>query len=457
MTPASAAGNHAAVRPATALLVTAVLLSPGPSRAGGQYELFGVNPRGKGMAGAMTAHVDDASATYYNPAGLAELTAAYGFVALAGNLDVVYVDLVHRLPLQDWRRPNSPENYAGLTLGGAVPLGGKFNRIIIGASAYAPRKHVLTVRTLDPAQPHFYFYEAQPDRYELLPAVALRVTDYVKLGAGLRMGGGIRGPTQSEMDPLLGRTTRAQFDGELYYVFAPTGGATLGPFWGFRVGATVRGPVQVPIDIPNTIHAAGADADVTLLFRANTNYTPPTGSVGVAWTGFMDKLTVAADLQYSWWSLAPDPSVRFVVDAAGADLGTVGLDDAVDTPQPGQERKVHLGFRSILVPRAGFEWRAFDDFLRVRGGSYLRPTPVPDQTTGSNYLDNHAWAVTGSLGVRPSDPVGLVARPVTLEASLQVVTLVERRVRKRDSDDAVGNYRFGGQVYEASVGFHYNF
>ncbi|MEW5849980.1 MAG: hypothetical protein AB2A00_14385 [Myxococcota bacterium] len=426
-------------------------------RAGGQYELFGVNPRGKGMAGAQTAVTDDASATYYNPAGLAELRGAHGFVAVAGNYNAVYVDLDRPLPEDDWRQPRMPEHYAGLTLGGAVPLGGRVNRIIIGASAYAPRKHVLTVRTLDPAQPHFYFYEAQPDRYELLPAVGLRITDFVKVGAGLRMGGGIRGPTTASLDPLLGRNTRKEFDGELYYVFAPTGGIILGPFFGFRFGVTARGPVQVPIDIPTTIHADGMDADVLLIFRANTNYTPPTASMGVSWTGLRDQLVLSLDLQYSWWSLATDPTVQFTLDGSGEDLDTLGLDEQLDSPAVGQERKTRLGLRDILVPRAGFEWRILDDWVRVRGGTYFRPSPVPNQTSGSNYLDNNAWAVTGSLCVRVPDPLKLVANPVALEASLQSITLMERRVRKESDDDAIGGYRFGGQIYEAAVGFHYQF
>ncbi len=440
-----------------ALGVMVGALAATPARAGGQYELFGVNPRGKGMAGAQVASTADASATYYNPAGLAELKSATGFVALAANVNMLYVDTQRRLPTQDWRRPQDPENYQGLTLGGAIPLGGKFNRIVIGVSAYAPRKHVLSVRTLDPQQPHFFFYEAQPDRYELLPAVALRITDYFKLGAGIRMGGGIRGPTTAELDPLLGRISRAQFDGELYYVFAPTAGVTLGPFWGVRFAVSGRGPVQVPIDIPNSITTTGVEAQVFLLFRANTNYTPPTGSAGVSWTGFEDKLTISAELQASAWGLATDPSVRFAVDVGGRDINNLGLDDSVDTPQPGQERKVRLGLRNIVVPRAGFEWRILDDVVRVRGGSYFRPTPVPTQTSGSNYLDNHAWAVTGSGMVRITDPLGLVARPVGLEMSLQVITMLERQVRKVDVDDPIGDYRFGGQVYEAAMGITYDF
>jgi tetratricopeptide (TPR) repeat protein len=60
-----------------------VFLSCGVDRAMGYFQDMGAGARAEGMGGAFTAIADDAYATYYNPAGLAQLTQAQASVAYA--------------------------------------------------------------------------------------------------------------------------------------------------------------------------------------------------------------------------------------------------------------------------------------------------------------------------------------------------------------------------------------
>jgi long-chain fatty acid transport protein len=436
-----------------ALLVA--LVCGAPASAAGPFELFGFNPRAKAMGGAQAATANDYTATFYNPA-LLTTRATLNFGAAIGVVQPnAFIELEQPQPDGSRYAPELPGTEGGLALGFDFPVGGKLgDHLAIGLGAYLPATEIARIRVLDPVVPQFYLYESGAARMEVMPAVAVRWLDWLSTGVGLRATGGLSGPTYYTVDPVAGTVEHREFDTALVYRFAPTLGVALGPFYGFRLGATYRGALSMLVNFPNNLDLAGMDLGMAMRVGTETVYSPHTAVLGIAYQAFEGALTLSADLQYVRWSDAPDPSVSFALDTEGDDLEHLGLGDALDIPAPGMEREVRPAFRDTLVPRAGLEFAPLD-FLFVRAGYYYQPTPVPNQTSGSNYVDNNAHALSSGVGVVFSDPLEIFANPISVDASAQVLLLMERSARKANGNDPVGDWRAGGQVFDFALSIIY--
>lgn len=429
-----------------------------PARAAGPFELFGVSPRGKAMAGAQTAVASDYSAAFYNPAGLTRQPAlnwGLGAHLVQPNLRI---ELEQPLPADSWLEPEEPHTEGGLTLGFDFPVGGKLgDHLALGLALYLPATEIARIKVPDPAVPHYYLYQGGAARMEVMPALAVRWLDWLATGFGLRATGGFDGPARYAIDPIAGSVEKREFDTGLVYELAPTAGLTLGPFWGLRLGLVYRGALGMPIAFPNELAVAGLDIDVTVdTGAAAVVYSPHTVAAGLSFELDDGTLIVAVDLQYMFWSLSPDPSAVFTVTAEGEGLETLGLGDALNMPAPGMERTVVPGFKDTLIPRVGVEWRPLD-ILVLRGGYFFQPTHIPDQTTGSNYVDSSLHAVAAGIGFAFRDPWELFEQQISIDLSVQAFLLTGRSARKADANDPVGNWRAGGQLFEGSLAISYTY
>jgi len=440
-----------------AMSAIAVLGAARPLSAAGPFELTGFNPRNKSMAGAQTAIADDYTATFYNPA----LLATRHSLNFGAALSVVYpnttIALEQQLAEDSPYQPELPGFEGGAALGFDFPVGGKIgDRLAIGLGVYLPATEVARIRTLDPMVPQFYLWESGMGRLEVMPAVAVRWFDWLTTGVGIRATGGLIGPTRFQVDPVAGTESHREFDTALKYQIAPTMGIALGPLFGLRLGGVYRGALGMPIDFPSHIGVDGTDIEAEIRFGSINIYSPHTISIGAAYTFLDNRITLSVDLQYLRWSDAPDPSVQFGIDTSGNDLDRLGIGDSLDIPAPGLERTVVPGFQDTLVPRAGLEFFPVE-FLAVRCGYFYRPTPLPNQTSGSNYVDNNTHGLTSGVGLTFQDPLEAFANPITIDASAQVLILAERSARKDDASDPVGNWKAGGQIFDFAIAVTYSY
>src|SRR5690242_3850161 len=113
-----------------------------------------------------------------------------------------------------------------------------------------------------------------------------------------------------------------------------------------------------------------------------------------------------------------------------------------------------MGFSDIVVPRAGAEWRPLER-LALRLGYLLRPTPVPDQTGRTNFLDSMAHLVSLGGGWSFDDPLKM-ARALTVDAAAQLTILQDRAVVKSGANKNP-NYHFGGTHLALSLALKYEF
>jgi long-subunit fatty acid transport protein len=143
------------------------------------------------------------------------------------------------------------------------------------------------------------------------------------------------------------------------------------------------------------------------------------------------------------------------VDLGGEGLEALGLDATLDAPAPGQDRVRSPGYQDTLVWRAGVEWRPLEP-LALRAGYQFRPTPVPDQTSGTNIVDANAHVVALGLGVTFRLPL-VFNQPITADLGYQAQLLEQRAAIKTNPQDEVGDWTASGAVHALALGWTYRF
>jgi long-subunit fatty acid transport protein len=448
----SAAAPSRARAGAGALLVAAAL-APGAAHAS-FWELYGMNPRAIGTAGAQTALADDFTTTFYNPAALTD-TRTQGFgvawVASAPALDLTFERGAPTPAARD------PEGTSAIVFGAHFTLAGDraTNRAALGLAFSIPTGSLLAGRALDPAVPHWSMYEALPERIAFAASLGLRPLDWLSLGVGMQVLAGLDGSLDYALDVVAGRFTRKTVVFDIIPRAAPILGLELTPIEGLRIGATYRGRILADVNLPVRLELNGL-VDLDVATRFDVQFWPHTFTFAASYVWPALRLTATAEVGWLLWSSAPDPAVDSRIVAGGQLLDGTGLAGALDVPAAGQERAVDLGYRDVLVPRVAIEHQT-TSFLTLRAGYALRPSPAPLQTSGTNYVDGTAHHLALGASARFRDPLGLLANPLVVDLGGTVIVLPERRHTKIDPSDPVGTFTASGVVGVVGVGFRYLF
>lgn len=437
--------------------------------ANGAFETYGADLRARAMANSAVA-VDapgaaGMAAAHTNPASVGRAPSELVFGAsFSVDTPAVTVALEKDLAADDPLAPANPGPVAGLTLGFLLPIDLVLeDRVFVGAVGYFPTQVLVRARAHDPQRPFFYAYDSATDHYDLSLALGVKLMDWAYVGVGTRLSAGQQGDVLLAADPVRGRITEQSVDTFQYPTFSPTIGVLLGPFGVDDVargsfGLVYREPSVFDISLPAALTIEGADVNAVLDVIVHANYSPRTITAGVGFDIARD-VTLDAEAQYAFWSEAPPPFVVTGVDLGGEGLEALGLEDGLDAPAPGQDRVASPGFVDTVNWRAGVEWRALQrakHTLAVRAGYQYRPTPVPDQTSGTNIIDCTTHIVGAGFGLTFDVPFAF-ARPVTAEAAYQVHVLQPRETTKASAVDAVGGWNASGAVHAIALGWTYRF
>jgi long-subunit fatty acid transport protein len=427
------------------------------SLAIGSSELYGHDAVSMGRGTAIVADDSGPAAAFVNPAALSRLRgpALHGGFQLA--LPVLAIDTDRTFAADDPLRPANPAPVAGFALGFGAPLELIVkDRIAVGLTAYLPSVALVRARAYDPARPSWYVYDSATEHYELFAAASVRIVDGAAVGFGARLGAGQGGSATLVLDPVRSRFTRQELDTSQFAVNSLIAGLLLGP-WGFddikvRGAFVMRDRSSFDVDLPASLTIGGLDVGLVLDLVTLSNFSPRT------WTGglqldLLQTIKLAVDMQYAQWSEAPSPFLRVRNDVAGEGLERLGFGEALDAPGPGQERVVSPGFVDTLNVRVGGEGEVMDGVI-VRGGYAWRPTPVPDQTSGSNIVDNSAHTIAVGAGVRADLPL-VAERPFWFNVGYQAIVMQPRRAEKTSSRDAIGSWTSSGTVHHVALEFRY--
>ncbi|MEM9494303.1 MAG: hypothetical protein AAGC55_34475, partial [Myxococcota bacterium] len=160
------------------------------------------------------------------------------------------------------------------------------------------------------------------------------------------------------------------------------------------------------------------------------------------------------DGEWQRWSAFRNPAAEVIIDLDIGDLfeDLIELPEATPLPDP--------GFRDILIPHLGVEWRAFEaDRARVdvRAGYVYEPSPAPEQIAESNFIDNGKHTVSLGAGVTVRRYSTILLRPLSLDAFAAVTVLPSRDHAKLSAADPVGDYRSDGVVWQAGLSSRWRF
>lgn len=439
------------------LVVLALLTAPAAA-ASGPFEVYGPSIRARALGNATVATPDAASA-HSNPALLAHGTTS--FIVHAGYaLDVPVTSVSSERATPE----NSPLSAAPLTPVSGVLVGFGLpadvllkETFFVGATAYFPTQVLIRARAHDPQRPFFYLYDSATEHFEISVAAGVKLIDWLSAGAGARVGAGQKGSVSLQLDPVRGRLTNQAVDAAQYPTASPTAGVLIGPVTlgaaATSIGLSYKEKTSFDVTLPTALVIDGAEIDVAADVLVVANFQPRTIAAGASLT-LAEELTLNAEAHYAFWSEAPPPMLSARVDLGGAGLEALGLEEALDAPARGQERVVVPGFVDTLNVRVGGEWRLLGPSLALRAGYQYRPTPVPEQTTGTNIIDNDAHVVASGFALTARLP--WFARPVHIEGAYQVHILEPRSARKVNPNDAVGDWTASGAVHSLAVGLGYS-
>jgi len=338
---------------------------------GASFALSENGARAQGMAGAYVGQADDASAVWYNPAGLVR-TPKTGTITLGGNL------FIPRISAEDVRnvrtnkadspmahgeagvKPMTPLGYASLHAGERVGLGLGINT-----------PFGLSVDWEDNAFVRYQSAFAELRTLFVTPAVGVRLTDWLNVGAGV---------------------SYVYADAELEAAIQMGPGIDDGTFrlggktndWAYNLGAQAvllrnKGKLD-RLTLGLTYHSA-----VVLDFNSNdstVNYTVPpafasrfpdspastTIDLPDIWTvglsaAFSNRTTVNLDVQRFGWSTFEGLSIE---------------PENPNTPAP----PIIRDYEDTIAVRLGIEhW--LNDTWALRGGYAFDQTPIPDKTLDS--------------------------------------------------------------------------
>jgi len=263
---------------------------------------------------------------------------------------------------------------------------------------------------------------------------------------------GLNGALDYQLDIVAGRFSKKTVTFDIEPRGAPIVGLEVRPLPHLRLGVAWRGTLATDVTLPVDLAITGI-ADLRIDTSFLVQYLPHEVVFGASYWVEPWDLLLTADVQWSHWSDAPDPSVDSRIDAGGELLEGTGLAEALDTPAVGQSRSVELGLSDVFMPRFALEKKLGPAWLRAGYG--VRPSGSPVQTSGANYLDGTTHTLALGGGVRFRDPWALLVSPITLEAAGSLAVLPARTHTKVDPSDAVGSYTASGTIFVVSVGLRY--
>lgn len=311
-------------------------------------DLFGYGAHGPGMGMTGVSFVNDLSATYANPAGLAAMKRKSLLLGFHGG--------AYRVSLGGDRVAIPALNAQTFGVGVPLPFGGVMHkRITLGVAVYAPSEVLIKANILYPEVPQFPVMD-RAQATALLAGVGVDLTDVVP---GLRVGlsTAVYASLFGDLFVRLDETGAfsSTVESELLTRVAPVVGAR----WtgqGMGVGAVFRHKYEARVDL--LVLSEDLPLDVPALTVGGILHYDPHVFAVEAYYDVFPELRVVANVTARLWG-----------DFPGFQQRTSDASDVVPDP----------GFHHTLSPRLGVQatLHPYHLDLDLRAGWALEPSPAP--------------------------------------------------------------------------------
>lgn len=408
-------------------LAACAILAPAPALAS-PFEMYGAGGRAAALSGAQTASTEGAAAIFYNVGALARSDSGISAGLMVG-LNRSRILLMKRpagydIPDLGGYSPAVPSGGAKnerrdttdlqslytLTLGGVTSFGIDDLRagmlLAIPTSGYVDADTYFSDERerIFSNQLHFTLNDQRLRRMDLEFGVGYQVADWISAGLGATFSPGTVMSTNVYLPNVSDQSNvdlNSKIESESNWGLIA--GVLVDITDQLRFGLQYRSEVYFRIHGGNNIRVGNSgDPDeraITQELDWTPSYSPHTASAGISWT--QGASTIMLDGRYERWS-----------------------DFRNNHSQPTQ-------FHDTISPRLGFEYNlASDDDTpgnKLRAGVGWVPSPVPDQTGRTNYVDNDR--VMGSLGA--SYRLDAFGQPLNIDWALQLHLLMTRVTHKK--------------------------
>lgn len=412
-------------------------------------EIFEFDAKSSALGGAMVASSDDYTAAFYNPGALTRTRHVSTGLGISAALPTLKFEQV-----SGQFKAVEPASRYSLYTGLSAPLGHpQHSPFALGLAITVPTAFSLRGEISSSEHPQFYRYQNRPDRVVSAASLAYRILPYLSLGIGARLLADLTGRVELgirlSQRQLVDHRARVEFPLKL----TPTAGILIGPFNGFHIGMGWRAETGLRFSIPNRLVI---DDEIELDFALSgiVLYSPERFTVGAEYLHDPSRTALTLELSYVRWSRAPDPSLQVAVDASGALLESLGLDQRLDV----QGRTLtDLGFQDIIETKVGLE-HELSKRWQIRGGYAHRPAPLPAPTKLLNYVDPTSNRLSVGAGLTLRDGTSQGAGKLSVDFAYAITLISRLRVRKAaGQDDPVGDYTASGSMHQISFGFRHQF
>jgi long-chain fatty acid transport protein len=342
-----------------------MLIAASVALAGGfQLNEHGANAMSQG--GAFAARASDASAIYFNPAGLGFQKDGSIYLGATGIVPTISF----YGPLEDNTNAETKMNSQFFT-----PINGYItypvmDRLHVGVGVY--NAYGLGTDWPEDWSGKNLVTKVDLKTYWVTPTVAYRLMDNLSIGAGVSYVAGTL--TLKKAAPFDSRVTLDMtahgwgFDGGIDYKPFPE--LTIGLTYRSKVKVDATGSAAFAPAIP-VLPAGGVTSSITL---------PATGYAGVAYK-FSDNLSVEADYQFIGWSSYQNLTFTFAKD--------------------GSSTTAPKNYSDTYIMRVGGEYSL--GALKLRAGYYYDNTPVSDSYVDPLLPDASRHGLSAGIGYSLTD------------------------------------------------------
>ncbi len=488
-----------------ALLAALLVGGPAADAVASLSNTAGAGAKATGMGGAFAAIADDFSASYYNPAGLANVK--------------------HREAVSGWLfgessvRISGPGDNYDKTLSGPV-LGNVFPFEILGMKAsfglynFWPKDGTRIARIesapvdfaggcgggtsgncgglaspggrgvhlrIPTRIPYSVFVSPEQQQHlDFIAALGLRLNDYLSIGTGIRgnleihggvdvdftmnsTGAGSLAPSPPGDGQFLGSIAAEPVFGWIIGALIDTQkGLKIGGTWKQEIRTTFRQNLNSTTSLPTTDTLSIA-IPVSGRLSLDTFYQPQEVTIGMAYD-VNDKLQLAAQLDWQQWSRYRGNTLQGSFDGIESFIvppnqGPTGTGTVTFLPPPNRS------MRNIWIQRYGIQYQ-LKRVWRVRAGLALIPSVVNDPGSGrqtrindvnGNLIgfvtdepaaadtDKRIWSV--GMGIEQDDPFEWFELPTTIDVTYQYIQMENTGFHTVDPNNPHGNFNIEGDQW----------
>lgn len=393
------------------LLSLGLLALPGLARAQ-FFDVFGAGARSQGMAGAVGALTADPMAVFHNPAGLADgppvlqlgFGGAFNRSSILLNARPAGYDPPDYTELQARGDTVEPPGTAGILLGYSMRV---FSEdLTFGALLFVPFEGFASMNGHFGDETEQYFtnrlhFELMGDRLDseaIAFGLGYRLRPWLSMGIGMSvlMGANVTAPVYV---PNATELTEVDIEARVrtQTARALSGGVIARPVENLRVAVAFQDEISLRINGISELQIRGDEEEGLVNQRLDlvTSFTPIRVTGSVAWVD-EEHFTVTLESTWRAWS-------RYV--------------DNHNQP---------AGFEDTFDAKAAVEWPVAERTF-ARAGFVYTPSPVPDQTGRTNYVDNDRLGFAFGAG----SELRLWDLDLSVDVALQVQSLLTRSVKKQ--------------------------